>query len=427
MNERPLGFDTLAIHAGQEVDKDTRSIAPPIYQTTAYQFDSAEHARRLFALEEGGNIYTRLSNPTCDLLERRITALEGGVGAMCTASGHSAMTLALLNLAGAGDEFISASTIYGGAINLFAVSMKNLGITVHLVQPDDIANFEAKINDKTKAVFVEAMGNPSANVVDIGALSALCKKHGLPLMVDSTFTTPYLLDAKAAGADIIIHSATKYLGGHGTAMGGLVVDCGTFPWKGNPRFPQFNEPDMSYHGVVYADLGPAAYITRLRTQMLRDFGPCLSPFNAFLLLQGIETLPLRMRRHCDNAQRIAEFLEAQADVCAVHYPGLKSSKYNALAEKYLPRGASGIMTVELSGGKERGIRFIDALKLFLNVANLGDVRSLVIHPASTTHSQLSEEQLRAADLSGGLVRLSVGLEDCEDLIADLAQAIEASR
>ena len=396
----------------------------PLYMTTAYEFENADHARRLFALEESGNIYTRIMNPTSDMLEARITALEGGSGALALASGHAAIFLTIVTIARQGDEILSSPYLYGGAINMFSHSLAKLGITVRFVDPDQPQEVEQAINDKTKAIFVETVGNPNANVADLDTLAEIAHRNGVPLLVDSTFTTPYLIKPFEHGADIIIHSATKFLGGHGTVMAGLVVDSGKFQWKGNPRFPDFNDPDPSYHGVVFADLGPTAFITKLRTQMLRDYGPCISPFNSFMILQGIETLSLRMRKHCDNALAVAKFLEGHPMVEKVHYPGLESSRYHKLAQKYLPKGSSAVFTFEIKGGKKAGEKFINSLELLLHVTNVGDVRSLVSHPASTTHSQLNEEQLNAAGITPGTIRLSIGLEDAEDLIADLSQALD---
>lgn len=422
--ERQYGFDTLMVHAGKEYDKETGSVTVPLYMTTAYEFENADHARRLFALEESGNIYTRIMNPTSDMLEARITALEGGSGALALASGHAAIFLTIVTIARQGDEILSSPYIYGGAINMFSHSLAKLGITVRFVDPDQPQEVEQAINDKTKAIFVETVGNPNANVADLDTLAEIAHRNGVPLLVDSTFTTPYLIKPFEHGADIIIHSATKFLGGHGTVMAGLVVDSGKFQWKGNPRFPDFNDPDPSYHGVVFADLGPTAFITKLRTQMLRDYGPCISPFNSFMILQGIETLSLRMRKHCDNALAVAKFLEGHPMVEKVHYPGLESSRYHKLAQKYLPKGSSAVFTFEIKGGKKAGEKFINSLELLLHVTNVGDVRSLVSHPASTTHSQLNEEQLNAAGITPGTIRLSIGLEDAEDLIADLSQALD---
>ncbi len=422
-----MKFNTLAIHAGQTPDTDTHSIAAPIYQTTAYAFDSSEHAKELFELKQAGNIYTRLSNPTCDTLERRVAALEGAVGALSMSSGHAAIFNTILNLASAGDEIVSSICIYGGAINLFGVTFKNLCINVKFVDPDDMDAWKNAITDKTKAFFVETVGNPNANVADLSAIADIAHSNGIPLIVDSTFTTPYLCRPIEHGADIVIHSATKFLGGHGTSMAGIVVDSGKFNFEGNERFPQYNNPDVSYHGAVFAkDFGNAGFITRLRALILRDIGSCLSPFNAFMILQGIETLPLRMERHCQNALAVAKYLECNQYVSFVNYPSLESNKYHALQQKYMPLGCSSVFTFGLDASREAGAKFIDSLKLFSHVANVGDVRSLVIHPATTTHSQLSDEQLKNAGISAQTIRLSIGLEDVEDLIADLDQAIKTA-
>lgn len=416
-------FDTKMIHSGYTVEETTKSLVPPLYLTNAYRFDSSEHAQKLFELKENGNIYTRLMNPTNDVLEKRVADLDGGVGALSFSSGHAAIFNCIVNLASAGDEVVASNAIYGGAINMLGVSLDRLGIKVKFVDPGNLDEWEANITDKTKAFFFEIVGNPNANVADIEAIAKIAHRHGIPVIADSTFTTPYLCKPIEFGADIVIHSATKFLGGHSTVMGGIVVDSGKFSYKGNDRFPLYNEPDESYHGVVYADLGELAFILRLRTLITRDFGACLSPFNAFMILQGIETLSLRMQRHCENAKKVAEYLNNSDQVSFVNYPGLKSSPYDSLTQKYLPKGAGAVFTFGLKGGKDTGRKFIDSVKLFQNVANVGEIRSLVIHPATTTHSQLSSEQLKAAGISEETVRLSVGLEDVEDLIQDLEQAI----
>lgn len=426
MDEKKYGFNTTMIHAGFKPDKETGSMALPIYQTTAYEFPSAEHARQLFLLEKPGNIYTRITNPTQDVLEKRIAALEGGVGALALASGHSAIFLTLVNLAKAGDEIVASNLIYGGAINLLGVSFKKLGIDVKFVDPRNPENFRAATTNKTKAYIVEAIGNPNSDVADISAIADIAHSFGLPFIVDSTLATPYLLKPIEYGADIVIHSATKYLGGHGTSMAGVVVDSGKFDYA-NGNFPEFTSPDESYHGIVYSkDCGPAAFITKLRVQLLRDFGPAISPFNAFMIVQGIETLSLRMERHCKNADIIANYLNNHPNVIKVNYPNLQSDPNYNLAKKYLPKGVGSTFTFTLSGGKEAGIKFIDSLELIYHAANLGDARTLVVHPASTTHSQLTSEQLRLAMIDDGTIRISVGIEDAEDLIADLDQAIKKS-
>ncbi|MBZ4645118.1 MAG: O-acetylhomoserine sulfhydrolase [Clostridia bacterium] len=424
MRKRNLGFDTLQVHAGQVPDSATGSRAVPIYQTTAYMFRDSEHAANLFALKENGHIYTRISNPTQEVFEARVAALEGGVGALAVASGHAAVVLAILNIAGAGDEIVSASTLYGGTFNLFTHSFPKLGINVKLVNPDDPENFRNATTEKTKAYFVETIGNPTINVADLEAIANIAHENGVPLIVDSTFTTPYLCRPFDFGADIVIHSATKFIGGHGTSMGGIIVDSGKFNWD-NGKFPGLSEPDPSYHGVNYVkDIGAAAFIIKARVQLLRDYGPAVSPFNSFLFLQGLETLSLRMQKHCSNALAIARYLENHPKVGWVNYPGLETNKYYHLAQKYLPKGQGAIFTFGLEGGVEAGKKFIDSLEIFSHLANVGDAKSLVIHPASTTHSQLSEEGLKAAGVSPDMVRLSIGIEDAEDLIFDLEQAID---
>lgn len=426
--DKNYGFDTLMVHAGTQPDPETHSVALPIYQTTAYTFDSTEHAARLFELKEPGNIYTRLSNPTVDALERRVAALDGGIGALAFASGHAAMVHTFLNLAGAGDEIVSSICIYGGAINMMGVTLGRIGVKVKFVDPGDLSAWEAAVTDRTKAFFVEAIGNPNANVADIEAIAAIAHRHGVPMIVDSTFTTPYLLRPIDYGADYVVHSATKFLGGHGTAMCGIVTDAGTFDFNGNPRFPLYTEPDVSYHGVVFAkDCGNAGFLSRLRAMMLRDLGGCCAPLSAFLIMQGIETLSLRMRHISESALAIAEHLESHPDVAFVNYPGLKSSPYYPLVRKYLPKGAGGVFTFGLKGGRERGAKLIDSLELILHVTNVGDSRTLISHPASTTHSQLSDEQLAESGITPETVRLSVGLEDPADLIADLDRAIAAAK
>lgn len=417
--------ETLAIHGGQSPDQTTGARAVPIFQTTAYQFDSTEHARKLFALEEMGNIYSRIGNPTVDVLEQRVAQLEGGVGAVAFASGHAALVSTLLNICEAGDEIVSASTLYGGTYNLFAISLPKWGIKVKFVDPSDPENFRAAIGPKTKALFAEVIGNPALGLLDIEAVAKVAHENGLPLIVDNTFPTPYLCQPIKWGADIVIHSATKWIGGHGTAMGGIVVDGGKFDWN-SPKFPGFTQPDASYHGLRYAtDIGAAAFIIKLRVQVLRDVGACQSPFNAFLLLQGLETLHLRMERHSQNALGVANFLKEHPAVAWVNYPGLSDSPTAALAQKYLEGGFGGMLIFGVKGGLAAGKSLIDNLKLFSHVANVGDSRSLVIHPASTTHSQLSPEQRATAGVSDDLVRLSIGLEALADITADLDQALKA--
>ena len=423
MSERTLGFDTLQLHAGQSPDPATGSRAVPIYQTSSYVFNSAEHAANLFALKESGNIYTRIMNPTNDVLEKRIAALEGGVAALAVSSGSAAITYAILNIANAGDNIVSASTLYGGTYNLFAHTLPHYGIRTTFVDPDDPENFAKAIDANTKALYIESIGNPGINIVDIEALARIAHQNGIPLIIDNTFATPYLLRPIEHGADIVVHSATKFLGGHGTSIGGLIVDGGNFDWASG-KFPAYTQPDPSYHGLQFAQaIGAAAFITRARVTLLRDTGAALSPFNAFLFLQGLETLSLRMEKHVSNAQKVAQFLLEHPGVASVNYPGLAGNKYYDLAKKYLPKGPGAIFTFELLGGVAAGRTFIDSLKIFSNLANVGDAKSLVIHPASTTHSQLSEQDQRSSGVTPGQIRLSVGIEDIDDLLFDLDQAL----
>ncbi len=424
----PYLLETLAIHAGQEIDPTTFSRAVPLYQTSSYGFRDSEHAANLFALKEFGNIYTRLMNPTTDVLEKRLAALEGGVGALATASGQAAITFSILNIAGAGDHIVSASSLYGGTYNLFANTLPKLGIEVDFVNSDQPENFRAAINERTKALYAETVGNPGGNVLDIEAVAAIAHEHGIPLIVDNTFPSPYLLRPIEHGADIVVHSATKFIGGHGTSIGGIIVDGGKFDWAQNDKFPGLTKPDPSYHGLVYTDaLGPLAYIIKARVQLMRDLGAPISPFNAWLLLQGLETLHLRMERHSENAQKVAEYLEQHADVEWVSYPGLTSHASHALSQKYLPKGKGAILTFGIRGGAEAGRKLIGNVKLFSHLANVGDSKSLIIHPASTTHQQLTEEQQLTAGVNPELIRLSVGTENIRDLIGDLEQAIVASQ
>ena len=417
-------IDTLAVHAGYETDEATMSVTPPLYQTNAYVFRNAEHARTLFELKEPGNIYSRLQNPTCEMFERRVAELDGGVAALSFSSGHAAIFNVIANLCTEGDELVSSINIYGGAINLLGITLKRMGVTVKFVNPDNLDEWENAITDKTKLFFTELIGNPNANVSDIEAIAKIAHSHGIPFMVDSTFTTPYLSRPIEWGADFVIHSATKFLSGHGQVMAGVVVDSGKFVFKGNERFPLFNEPDVSYHGVVFADLGETAFISRLRALIMRDLGACLAPYNALSCLTGIQTLALRMQRHCENALAVAEFLENHPKVEKVNCPALPSSPYYELCKKYSPKGAGGVFTFVLKGGKKAGETFMNSLQLLQIVANVGDVRSQVIHPASTTHSQLSAEQLVAAGITEGTVRLSIGIEDKADIIADISQALD---
>jgi O-acetylhomoserine (thiol)-lyase len=420
-----LRFNSVAVHGGQEPDPTTGSRAVPIYQTTSYNFRDSEHGANLFGLKEPGNIYTRIMNPTSDVLEKRIAALEGGVGALAFASGHAAISAAILNIAQAGDEIVSSATLYGGTYNMFAYTLPRLGIKVTFVDPSDPENFRKAITDKTKALYAETIGNPKIDVLDIEKVAAVAHENGIPLLIDSTFATPYLSRPIEFGADVVIHSATKFIGGHGTSMGGLVIDSGKFNWA-NGKFPLLTEPDPSYHGLSYTEaLGPLAYIIRLRIQVLRDLGATVSPFNSFLFLQGLETLPLRMQRHTENALAVAQYLEKHEQVTWVSYPGLASHPDHELAKKYLPKGAGAILTFGIKGGLEAGKKFIDSLKLFSILANVGDAKSLVIHPASTTHSQLTPEQRVTAGVPDELIRLSVGIEDSADIVADIEQALAA--
>lgn len=417
------GFDTLQLHAGQEPDSQTHARAVPIYQTSAYVFESAEKARAIFELKDPHPLYTRVGNPTTEVLEKRLAALEGGSAAVALASGMAAVYYAVLNVARAGDEIVALNTLYGGTHTLFHNRLEYVGITVRLVPPEDLAALEAAINEKTKAVYIETLGNPNINIPDIQAICDLAHRHGIVVIADNTFGTPYLIRSRDFGVDVVVHSMTKYIDGHGTSIGGAIVDLGTFDWH-NPRYPGFTEPDPGYHGLVYADLGAGAFATRARVTLLRDTGACLSPFNAFLLLNGIETLSLRMERHCRNAEKIAAFLAAHPAVEQVHYPALPGDPYHERAQRYFPKGVGGILSFDMKGGYEAGSRLIDKVRIFSNLANVGDAKSLINHSASTTHSQLDEESLRAAGISPGCVRLSVGLEDIEDLLADLRQAME---
>ncbi len=418
--------ETLALHAGQAPDPATTARAVPIYATTSYVFHDADHAARLFALQEFGNIYTRIMNPTTDVFEQRIAALEGGVGALGVASGQAAEMLAIVNLARAGDNIVSSLSLYGGTYNLLAYTLPRLGIETRFVDGSDPANFAAAIDDRTRALYVETIGNPRLDVPDITGIAAVAHAHGLPLMVDNTFA-PLLCRPIEHGADIVIHSATKWIGGHGTAIGGVVVDGGKFDWAASPRFPELVEPDPTYHGVRYVEsFGAAAYILKLRVQLLRDLGPALSPFNAFLFIQGLETLPVRMARHCENTLAVARWLESHPAVTWVSYPGLPSHPSHANARRYLQGGFGGIITFGVRGGREAGRRLIDSVKLFSLLANVGDAKSLIIHPSSTTHQQMSDEEQERSGVTPDLIRLSIGLEHVDDIIADLEQALAAA-
>jgi O-acetylhomoserine (thiol)-lyase len=425
--ERDYGFDTLALHGGQEVDSATTARAVPIYQSTSYVFHDTEHAANLFSLAEMGNIYTRIMNPTTDVFEKRVALLEKGVGALATASGQSAETLAILNIAGAGDEIVSTASLYGGTYNLFHYTLPKIGVEVKFVEGGDPEDYRSAITARTKALFAETVGNPQLNTLDIEAMAYVAHEAGIPLIVDNTFPSPYLVNPLVHGADIVVHSATKFIGGHGTSIGGVIVDGGKFTWD-NGKFPEFTEPDPSYHGLeIYPTLGELSYIMKARVQMLRDYGPALSPFNSFLFLQGLETLPLRMERHSQNAQAVAEFLQMHPKVTWVNYPGLPDHPTHDLARKYHREGMFGaILGFGIEGGLEAGKRFINGLELHSLLANVGDAKSLVIHPASTTHSQLSVDEQRSTGVTDDYVRLSVGLESIDDILHDLDQALNGA-
>ncbi len=418
-------FETLSVHAGYSPDPTTKAVAPPIYQTVAYAFDSAQHGADLFDLKVPGNIYTRIMNPTQDILEQRVAALEGGIAALALASGQTAVTYAIQTIAEAGDNIVSSTALYGGTYNLFAHTLPQFGISTRFADHNDPASFESLIDERTKAIFVESVGNPAGNVTDIARIAAIAHRHGVPLIVDNTVPSPYLFRPIEHGADIVVQSLTKYMGGHGTSLGGAIIDSGRFPWaEHKERFRRLNEPDVSYHGVVYTEaLGPAAYIGRARVVPLRNMGAAISPFNAFLILQGIETLALRMDRICDNAVALARHLKAHPSVSWVNYAGLEDHPDHALVKKYLGGRASGLFTFGIKGGRAAGERFLDALQLFTRLVNIGDVRSLATHPASTTHRQLAPEELARTGVTEDTVRLSVGIEHIDDLRADLDQAL----
>jgi O-acetylhomoserine (thiol)-lyase len=424
--DRALGFNTRALHAGYDPDPATKSRAVPIYQTTSFAFDDSKDAADLFALQKFGNIYTRIMNPTTDVLEKRVASLENGVAALATASGQSAQFIAINSLMEAGDHMVAASTLYGGTYTQFDVSFRRMGYQTTFVDPDSPVNFERALTPKTKLIYCETISNPRGNITDLEAIAQIAHAAHIPLIVDNTFASPYLCRPIDHGADIVLHSLTKFMGGHGTSIGGCIVDAGRFDWsKGN--FPQLNQPSPAYHGMNFAEVfGAIAFIIRCRVEGLRDLGPCISPFNAFLLLQGIETLGMRMERHVANAQAVAAHLEAHPRVKWVKYPGLASSPYNTLARKYLPNGAGAVFSFGIQGGIEAGRKFVDSLKLFSHLANVGDARSLVIHPAATTHQQLSPEQQAAAGVEPDMIRLSIGIEDLDDILWDLNQALEAS-
>lgn len=423
-----MKIETQAIHAGFSEDPTTRAVAVPIYQTTSYSFRDTQHGADLFDLKEPGNIYSRIMNPTNAVLEERLAVMEGGIGALCMATGMAAITASIQTLARAGDNIVSVSQLYGGTYNLFAHTLPQQGIEVRMASGDDVAALEALIDDNTKALFCESIGNPAGNVVDLQALSEMAHKHGVPVIVDNTVASPYLCRPFEFGADIVVHSLTKYIGGHGTTLGGAIVDSGKFRWKDNPRFPHFNQPDPSYHGVVYTDdMGDAAFIARARVVPLRSMGASLSAMSSFLLLQGMETLALRMDRHVQNAQAVAEFLDAHEQVSWVNYAGLKSSRYHDVAQRMLNGKPSAILSFGIKGGAEAGAKFIDALQMIKRLVNIGDAKSLACHPATTTHRQLNEKELASAGVSSDLVRLSVGIEHVDDIIADISQALDAAR
>lgn len=419
-------FETKQIHAGQSPDSATNARALPIYQTTSYTFRDTDHAAALFGLAEPGNIYTRIMNPTTDVVEQRVAALEGGVAALFLSSGQAAATFAILNIAGTGDHVVASPRLYGGTYNLLHYTLPKLGVDVSFVaDPDDLDSWRAAVRPNTKAFFAETISNPKIDILDIPGVSGVAHDNGVPVIVDNTVATPYLIQPLAHGADIVVHSATKYLGGHGSAIAGVIVDGGTFDWT-NGKFPGFTEPDPSYHGVVFADLGAPAYALKARVQLLRDLGSALAPFNAFLIAQGLETLSLRVERHVSNAQKVAEYLEGRPDVLSVNYAGLPSSPWYELGRKLAPKGTGAVLSFELTGGVEAGKAFVNALTLHSHVANIGDVRSLVIHPASTTHQQLTAEEQLASGVTPGLVRLAVGIEGIEDILADLEQGFAAA-
>ena len=424
MSLKHPNFDTLQAHAGQSVDA-TGARVTPIYQTTSFVFDGVEQAREIFNHERPGHIYTRISNPTTDVLERRLAALEGGSACVCFASGMAAEAAVAFTLCKTGDEIVCATALYGGTHTLFADRLpERFGIATRLVDIDDFAAVERAINEKTRMLYFESIGNPNMVIPDIERLCQIAHAHGVPVVCDNTFGTPYLMRLGQWGVDIVVHSATKYIGGHGNSIGGAAIDMGSFPWKGNPRFADFNEPDPTNHDLVYADMGDIAFATKLRAQQLRDTGACLSPFNAFLLLTGVETLSLRVERHCQNALAIAQFLAASPKVAWVNYPALPGDKYHARQQKYAPKGAGGIFSFGLAGGYPAGVKFIEKLKIFSHLANVADAKSLVIHPASTTHGQLDEKGLKEAGVQPEMIRMSVGLEDVNDLLEDVAQALE---
>ena len=425
MAKRELHFETLQLHVGQEqADPATDARAVPIYQTTSYVFHNSAHAAARFGLQDPGNIYGRLTNSTQGVFEQRVAALEGGVAGLAVASGAAAITYAFENITRAGDHIVAAKTIYGGSYNLLAHTLPVYGVTATFVDPADLSNFEKAIRENTKAIFIETLGNPNSNIISIEEVAAIAHRHKIPLIVDNTFGTPYLIRPIEHGADIVVHSATKFIGGHGSSLGGIIVDSGKFDWVASGKFPQLTEPDPSYHGVRFVEAaGPAAYVTRVRAVLLRDTGACISPFNAFILLQGLETLSLRVERHVENALKVVDFLQNHSKVKKVNHPSLSEHPDHALYKRYFPKGAGSIFTFEIQGGQEEAHRFIDSLEIFSLLANVADVKSLVIHPASTTHSQLNAEELAEQEIYPGTVRLSIGTEHIEDLLVDLEQAL----
>ena len=424
--ERNLKFETLQLHVGQESpDPATDARAVPIYQTTSYVFRNCEHAAARFGLSDPGNIYGRLTNSTQDVLEKRVAALEGGVAGLAVASGAAAITYAIENITRAGDHIVAAKTIYGGSYNLLAHTLANYGVTTTFVDPENLSNFENAIKENTKAVYIESLGNPNSNIIDVEALAEIAHKHKIPLIVDNTFGTPYLFRPIEHGADIVVHSATKFIGGHGTSLGGIIVDSGKFDWIGSGKFPQLTEADPSYHGIKFAEaVGEAAYVTRIRAILLRDTGAAISPFNAFILLRGLETLSLRLERHIENSLKVVEFLKNHPKVERVNHPALQDSPDYELYKKYFPKGAGSIFTFEIKGGAKEAQEFIDRLEIFSLLANVADVKSLVIHPATTTHSQLTQEELLDQGIKPNTIRLSIGTEHIDDIIYDLSQAFE---
>ncbi|MDD2371108.1 MAG: O-acetylhomoserine aminocarboxypropyltransferase/cysteine synthase [Firmicutes bacterium] len=427
MNDKKLKFETLQLHLGQETaDSATGSRTVPIYQTTSYVFKDCDQAANRFNLSEGGNIYTRLMNPTSDVFEQRIAGLEGGVAALAVASGSAAISYAIQNIALAGDHIVAAKTLYGGTYNLFSNTLPDFGITTTFVDADNLGEVESAIKENTKAVFIETLGNPNSSIADVEAIAEIAHKHGIPLIVDNTFATPYLFRPIEHGADVVVHSATKFIGGHGTSLGGVIVDGGTFNWASNDKFPGLSKPNPSYHGVIFTDaVGPAAYIVKIRVTLLRDTGATISPFNSFLFLQGLETLSLRVERHVENALKVVEYLNSHPLVDKVNHPVLADNEYNSLYKKYFPKGAGSIFTFEIKGGVSEAKKFIDSLEIFSLLANVADAKSLVIHPATTTHSQLSGQELLNSGIKENTIRLSVGIEHIDDIIADLDNAFKA--